>query len=171
MLEYNAALFAANRWNGIEENDMTETQPVRFQRANFVVEDIDKALTLYRDVLGFEVTFRKGHNPESYSIPVFEIPDGAELDFVILSLPGQPRVMALSGIKNVPLAPVPHPRRSAIVLDVADPDKAMADSAALGLKVYEEGRLETHDGRIGREIGIVDFDDNLIVIYRIADAL
>ena len=149
---------------------MTIKQSVRFQRANFVVEDIDRALTFYRDVLDFEVTFRKGHNPESYSIPVFEIADGAELGFAILSLPGQPRVMALSEIKNIPLEPVPHPRRSAIVLDVADPDKVMADSAALGLKVYEEGRLETHDGRIGREIGIVDFDDNLVVIYQIPDA-
>jgi len=148
---------------------MTEKQQTRFQRANFVVEDIDKALTFYEGVLGFEVTFRKGHNPESYSIPVFEIADGAKLDFVILSLPGQPRVMALSGIKNIPLEQVPYPRRSAIVLDIADPDKVMADSRALGLQVYEEGRLETHDGRIGREIGIVDFDDNLIVIYLIPD--
>ncbi len=149
---------------------MTGKPQTRFQRANFVVEDVDKALTFYGDVLGFEVTYRKGHNPDSYSIPVFEIPDGAVLDFVILSLPGQPRVMALSGIKNVPMPPVPYPRRSAIVLDVADPDKVMAESAALGLQVYEEGRLETHDGRVGREIGIVDFDDNLVVIYLIPDA-
>ncbi|WP_100092930.1 VOC family protein [Sphingorhabdus sp. YGSMI21] len=148
---------------------MTEKPAVRFQRANFVVEDVDKALTFYRDVLGFEVTFRKGHNPQSYSIPVFEIPDGAELDFAILSLPGQPRIMALSGIGKIRLEPVPYPRRSAIVLDVADPDKVMAQSAALGLTVYAEGRLETHDGRIGREIGIVDFDDNLVVIYLIPD--
>ncbi|APG61643.1 hypothetical protein LPB140_00965 [Sphingorhabdus lutea] len=131
---------------------------------------MEKALSFYVGVLGFEVTYTKGHNPDSYSIPVFEIPDGAELGFVILSLPGQPRVMALSSIGKIPLAPVPHPRRSAIVLDVADPDKVMADSRALGLHVYEEGRLETHDGRIGREIGIVDFDDNLVVIYLIAEA-
>ena len=149
---------------------MSEKAPVRFQRANFVVADIDKALTFYEGVLGFEVTYRKGHNPESYSIPVFEIPDGAVLDFAILSLPGQPRVMALSGIAAIDMAPVPHPRRSAIVLETQDPDKVMAGSRALGLQVYEEGRLETHDGRIGREIGIVDFDDNLVVIYLIPDA-
>jgi catechol 2,3-dioxygenase-like lactoylglutathione lyase family enzyme len=149
---------------------MGEKQQTRFQRGNFVVSDLDRALTFYEGVLGFEVTYRKGHNPDSYSIPVFEIPDGAELGFAILSLPNQPRVMALSEISNVPMPPVPHPRRGAIVLDVADPDKVMADSRALGLQVYEEGRLETHDGRIGREIGIVDFDDNLIVIYLIPDA-
>ncbi|MFN2098538.1 VOC family protein [Altererythrobacter sp. MF3-039] len=149
---------------------MSEKPPVRFQRANFVVADLDKALTFYEGVLGFEVTYRKGHNPESYSIPVFEIPDGAELGFAILSLPGQPRVMALSEIAAIDLEPVPHPRRGAIVLETQDPDAVMAASRELGLKVYDEGVLETHDGRIGREIGIVDFDDNLVVIYLIPDA-
>jgi len=149
---------------------MTDKQPVRFQRGNFVVADLDKALTFYEGVLGFEVTYRKGHNPDSYSIPVFEIPDGAELGFAILSLPGQPRVMALSEIAGITMQPVPHPRRSAIVLETQDPDKVMAQSRALGLKVYEEGELETHDGRLGREIGIVDFDDNLVVIYIIPEA-
>ena len=148
---------------------MTEKQPTRFQRANYCVEDIDRALTFYEGVLGFEVTYRKGHNPDSYSIPLFEIPDGAELGFAILSLPNQPRVMALSQIKNAPL-PSSYPRRSAIVLDIADCDMVMEKSRALGLHVYKEGRLETHDGRIGREIGIVDFDDNLVVIYNIPEA-
>lgn len=148
---------------------VSEKPPVRFQRANFVVADLDRALTFYEGVLGFEVTYRKGHNPDSYSIPVFEIPEGAELGFAILSLPGQPRVMALSEIAAIDLDPVPHPRRGAIVLETQDPDGVMAKSRALGLKVYEEGRLETHDGRIGREIGIVDFDDNLVVIYLIPE--
>ena len=149
---------------------MTEKPQTRFQRANFVVADIERALTFYEDVLGFEPIFRQGHNPGSYSIPVFAIPDGAQLGFVILSLPGQPRVMALTEIKKITMPSLPYPRRAAIVLDVADPDKVIAASRALGLHVYEEGLLETHDNRSGREIGIVDFDDNLVVIYRIAQA-
>lgn len=148
---------------------MSAKQPVRFQRANFVVEDIARALTFYEGVLGFEVTFTKGHNPDSYSIPVFEIPRDAEIGFAILSLPNQPRVMALTEVKQ-DLAPCPHPRRSAIVLETQDPDEVMAKSRALGLKVYDEAVLTTHDGRTGREIGIVDFDDNLVVIYLIPDA-
>lgn len=148
---------------------MTNKPQTRFQRANFVVEDIAKALTFYRDVLGFEEIYQKEHNPDSYSIPVFEIPAEAEIGFSILSLPDQPRVMALTEIKKTPLKPVPYPRRSAIVLDVADPDAVVAGAQKLGLQVYEEGVLETHDGRMGREIGIVDFDDNLVVIYLIPD--
>ena len=140
---------------------------VRFQRANFVVRDLDRALTLYRDVLGFEVTFTQGHNPESYSFPVFEIPCEAKLRFCVLSTESQPRVMALTEIGGVKLAPVEHPRRSAIVLEVDDPDDVVERAKAAGATVYEEGELVTKDGRRGREIGIVDFDDNLIVIYKI----
>ena len=40
---------------------------------------------------------------------------------------------------------------------------------ALSLEVHEEAVLVTKDGRRGREIGIVDFDDNLVVIYRILE--
>ncbi len=140
---------------------------VRFQRANFVVKSIQQSLRLYRDVLGFEVAFTQGHNPASYSFPVFEIPAQAQLGFCVLSTATQERVMALTEIADVQLAPVPHPRRSAIVLETADPERIMAEARALGLHVYEEGKLVTKDGREGREIGIVDFDDNLIVIYKI----
>lgn len=146
---------------------MSVKHPVRFQRGNFVVKDIEQSLSFYRDVMGFEVAFIHDHNPDSYSFPVFEIPKDALLGFCVLSLPDQPRVMALTQIGNIEMAPTPHPRRSAIVLEAPDPDFVMEGARALGLKVYEEERLETHDGRIGREIGIVDFDDNLVVIYRI----
>lgn len=82
---------------------------VRFQRANYVVRDIERALTFYRDVLGFEETYRLPHNPESYSITVFDIPQGATNGFSVLSAPGQPRVMALTEIRDVSIAPVPPP--------------------------------------------------------------
>jgi len=153
----------------VEGSLAVEKSPVRFQRANFVVADIDRALALYEGVLGFEVTYRKGHNPDSYSIPVFEVPEGAELGFAILSLPGQPRVMALTEVGAIELRAVPCPRRSAIVLEVQDPDTVMDGAGKLGLQVYPEGRLETYDGRIGREVGIVDFDGNLVVIYLIPE--
>jgi catechol 2,3-dioxygenase-like lactoylglutathione lyase family enzyme len=149
------------------------TKPkVRFQRANFVVADIERSLRFYRDVLGFEVTFKLGHNPRSYSFAVFDIPRDAEIGFAVLSAPGQPRVMALTQVRpawQAPMAPVPRPRRAAIVLEVADPDAVMAGARALGLKVYDEEVLKTHDGRTGREIGIADFDDNPVVIYLIKD--
>lgn len=144
-----------------------ECAPVRFQRANFVVANLDRALSFYVDVLGFEVTYRQGHNPDSYSIDLFEIPAGAQLGFAILSLPGQPRVMALTEIAGIDLPPSQHPRRAALVLEAGHPDQVAASAGELGLQVYPAEVLHTHDGRTGREIGIVDFDDNLVLVYRI----
>jgi len=140
---------------------------VRFQRGNHVVADLDRALIFYRDVLGFEVTFTLPDNPRSYSRTVFDIPAPALLRFCVLSTGTQERVMALTEVTGIALAPVPHPRRSAIVLEIEDPDAVVAGALALGLQVYDEEVLVTKDGRTGREIGIVDFDDNLIVIYKI----
>jgi catechol 2,3-dioxygenase-like lactoylglutathione lyase family enzyme len=143
---------------------------VRFQRGNHVVADLDKALAFYEGVLGFDVTYILPPNPDSYSYLVFAIPREAVMRFCVLSTQTQPRVMALTEVKGITLPPVPHPRRSAIVLEIDDPDTVIAGARALGLTVYAEEVLHTNDGRMGREIGIVDFDDNLVVIYKILEA-
>lgn len=150
-------------------NEPTQNASVRLQRANVVVSSIDRALRFYRDVLGFEVAFRHGHNPDSYSLPVFEIPPQATIGFCVLGTSQQPRVLALTEISGVELPPMAAPRRGALVLEVSDPDSVMTGAHALGLHVHKEGKLVTNDGRRGREIGIVDFDGNLVVIYQITN--
>lgn len=144
--------------------------PTRFQRANFVVSDIARALSLYRDVLGFKVATTKGHNPQSYSFSVFEIPADTQIGFCVLSLADQPRVLALTEMKSPLIVPTPRPRRGAIVLEVENLDVIVDGARALGLHTYAEAQLTSSAGRSGREVGIVDFDDNLIVIYKLADA-
>jgi predicted enzyme related to lactoylglutathione lyase len=147
------------------------TKPtVRFQRANFVVRDLGHALAFYRDILGFEVEHMHESPADSYSYPVFEIDRAAKLRFALLSAPGQPRVLALTEVKGMHLKPCPDPKRSALVLDVADIDAVARKALAGGLIVHPEEQLVTHDGRTGREIGIVDHDGNLVVIYTISSA-
>lgn len=148
---------------------MTSNNYLRFQRANFIVRDIDRSLGLYRDVLGFELAFIKDSPDDSYSYPVFEIDTSQKMRFAVLSTKDQVRVMALTEVPGE-LPPVPHPRRAAIVLEVGDVDAVCDGARAAGCNVYDEEELHTHDGRIGREVGIVDFDDNLVVIYNIPAA-
>jgi len=142
---------------------------VRLQRANFLVADIDRALTFYEGVLGFEPVFIKDSEPDSYSYDVFEIERSSTMRFAVLRTDDQPNVMALTEVAGLPPATA-EPRRAAIVLDVADIDQVTTDAAALGLKVYHEDHLVTKDGREGREFGIVDFDGNLVVVYTITKA-
>lgn len=140
---------------------------VRFQRANFVVSDLDRALELYRDILGMQLEFMKDSEDDSYSYPVFEIDRSSKLRFAVLSTPDQPRVMALTEVSNPGVMPQSLPRRAAIVLEMPDLDGVLADCERHGFVAYPEERLETHDGRSGREIGIVDDDGNLVVLYYI----
>jgi len=147
---------------------MTKVQ-VRFQRANILVGDIEKSLTFYRDVLGFDVVFIKDSELDSYSYDVFDISRDAPVRFAVLKTDEQPNVLAMTEVKGLKPA-VQSPRRSCIVLNVDDIDKVTETSKALGLKVYHEDFLVTKDGREGREFGIIDFDGNLVVVYTITKA-
>jgi len=141
---------------------------LRLQRPNLVVAGLDRALRFYRDILGFRVEFQKDSAPDSYSYPVFEIPQAAKLRFCVLSAgDDQPRSLALTEITGIVLEPMPLPRRNALVLNVTDVDGVLHAARAEGLKLYREERLVTNDGRAGREIGIVDHDGHLVVIYTI----
>jgi len=142
---------------------------VRFQRSNILVENIEKSLTFYRDVLGFDVVFIKDSEPDSYSYDVFDIPRDVPIRFAVLKTHEQPNVLAMTEVKG--LKPTAEsPRRSCIVLDVDDIDSVTETAKTLGLKVYHEDFLVTKDGREGREFGIVDFDGNLVVVYTITKA-
>jgi catechol 2,3-dioxygenase-like lactoylglutathione lyase family enzyme len=143
---------------------------IRLQRANFLVSDMERSLAFYCDILGMSVNFRKDSEPDSYSYDVFEIDRAAKMRFAVLDIAEQPRAMALTEVSGVELPPVPKPRRAAIVLDISDIDGVVAKARAAGLQVYEEDHLVTNDGREGREVGIVDYDDNLVVIYHITKA-
>ena len=150
---------------------MTTADPnyVRFQRGNFVVSDLSRALTFYQDVLGFRHDFTKDSPEDSYSYDVFEIDRSKPLRFAVLSTEDQVRVMALTEIQGAELQVCPDPRRSAIVVEVGDVDKVINGATEIGCHVYREEELHTHDGRVGREVGIVDWDGNLTVIYHIPE--
>ena len=138
---------------------------IRFQRANYLVGDIEQALAFYRDVLGFSVAFVKDPRDISYSHEVFGLDPGRPVGFATLSTTSQERVMALTEVSGI--EPQREPRRSALVIEVEDVDGVVGRAEARGFRVFPEERLVTHDGRVGREVGLLDEDGNLTVIYHI----
>lgn len=149
---------------------MSSDLPVRMQRTNLVVADLERAYRVYRDILGFRLDFTLGHRPDSYSFVVFQIPRGATTGFAALSSRDHDRSLALTEIKGVDLPKPNLPSSHALVLEVDDMDGVLEAARAEGLHVFPEETLHTHDGRVGREIGVVDHDGHLIVLYCILKA-
>ena len=149
---------------------MANELPVRVQRTNLVVADLDRAFRVYRDILGFRVDFILGDRPQAYSCTVFQIPREAKTRFAALNSKGQDRSLALTEVKGIDLPEPGLPSSHALVLDVDDFDGVLKGGENEGLKVFPEETLHTHDGRVGREIGMLDHDGHLIVLYCIKKA-
>ena len=141
--------------------------PVRFKRAALIVADLDRSLALYRDALGFTLQSIKNSAADSYSYEIFGIPRDAVLRMAALDGPeGQERTLALIEVR--PAQPSPARPTAATVIELADIDGALARVAQLpGVTVLPERELVTHDGRTGREIGLIDPDGHATVLYRV----
>ena len=112
---------------------------IRFQRANYIVANMERALEFYVGVLGLTLDFEKDSEKTSYSYPVFAIPNEANIRFAVLSAPNQPRVMALTEITNLKTAPVPHPRRAAIVLEMPEVESVAKCAKDAANRLHTEG--------------------------------
>ena len=143
---------------------------MRFQRANYLVSNKERALLLYRDILGMNLDFMKNSEEDSYSYEVFDIDDSIAMEFALLSYENQPRVLALTILGDGNLEQNPLPRRGAIVIEVDNVDETVAKCKENGFHCYRDDHLSTHDGREGKEVGILDDDGNLVVIYKIEKA-
>ena len=143
---------------------------MRFQRANYLVSNKERALLLYGDILGMNLDFMKVSEEDSYSYDVFDIDDSIPIEFALLSYEDQPRVMALTILGDGNLEQNPTPRRAAICIEVNDVDDIVSKCKANDFNCYRDDHLITHDGREGKEVGILDDDGNLVVIYKIEKA-
>ena len=114
--------------------------------------------------------FMKVSEDDSYSYDVFDIDQSIPIEFALLSYENQPRVMALTILGDGNLEKNPLPRRSAICIEVDNVDETLRKCEENDFHCYREDHLITHDGREGKEVGILDDDGNLVVIYKIEKA-
>jgi len=137
-----------------------------FKRTNLLISDLDKSLTIYRDILGFTIHKISDSSKDSYSYPVFNIPKEAKLKFCTLDSPDQIRTIALTQISGVKLPkPSSSPHLSASVLRVKDLPKTIEKIKALGLTITKPKIAQGSDGMTFMEQAFVDYDGHLIVLY------
>jgi len=145
---------------------VSSLEGTHFKRTNLVVADLEKSLTIYRDILGFTVHKMSESSEDSYSYPVFNIPKEAKLKFCTLDSPDQIRTIALTQVSGIELPKLPSiPRMSASVIRVKDLPATMKKIEALGLEITEPKIAVGSDGNTFLEQAFVDFDGHLIVLY------
>jgi catechol 2,3-dioxygenase-like lactoylglutathione lyase family enzyme len=138
---------------------------VQIKRPNLVVSDMDRALRVYRDILGFKVFSIDASGPESYSYPVFKFPKGATLRMATLNSESGVRILALTELKGAPLPPKPVPHRDAIVIEVRGIEQIIERVRAEGLAVVPAKPSKTPEGRTFIEQAFEDHDGHLVVLY------
>jgi catechol 2,3-dioxygenase-like lactoylglutathione lyase family enzyme len=116
----------------------------------FIVADVPAALSFYRDMLGFEVTFR-GPSPEDEFFGIVRR-DGAMIMFKALGV--------ISDGKEVIVEPLPNDSREPAhswdaYLEVPDPDALAAEFASRGVH-FSVPITDNDDGLRGFEIKDLD---------------
>lgn len=139
------------------------------QRPTIIVSDLDRALTLWRDVLGFSVDgIGPLSGPESMTaMRVWNAPSEATFRFATLSIPGrQQRTIGLGEMKGADIEVPESPRIAAILLQVEDLHEKVDQIVAMGLsKHYESSYGPNAEGLMIGEVGFLDHDGHLIVMF------
>lgn len=149
-----------------------ETTPaydgVYFKRQLYVVTDMDRALTLWRDVMGMQPGEITTSGPNSYSREVFNIPARATMRFTTLSAgPTQVRTLALLEVTGVRLPRKTGIRTTGAVINANGRlDAIIAAVRAKGLTVFGPRVLSSATQGQGTEQGFLDWDGNVIVLYQ-----
>lgn len=138
---------------------------VQIKRPNLVVSEMDRALRVYRDILGFKVFAVSESGQDSYSYPVFQFPRDAKLRMATLSTETGVRILALTELQGAPLPPKPVPHRDAIVIEVKGIEAIIARVKAEGLHVVPPRASKTPEGQMFIEQAFEDHDGHLVVLY------
>lgn len=138
-----------------------------YKRQLYVVTDMERALTLWRDVLGLQPGAITTSGPNSYSREVFNIPAEAQMRFCTLSAgPMQVRTLALLEVKGVTLPPKTGIRTTGAVINANGRlAEIIAKAQAMGLTVFGPRVLASVGQGDGTEQGFLDWDGNVIVLY------
>jgi catechol 2,3-dioxygenase-like lactoylglutathione lyase family enzyme len=138
-----------------------------FQRAALVVNDLEKALSVYRDLLGFTLDFVGDRASDSYAYEIFSIPEDVPIRFAALSSESQQRTLALIEAP-VHASNLGDARRVATVIQVQSARATITAAAELGLGTCEpRTELDPAKGPPRTEAGFFDHDGHTVVIYNL----
>ncbi len=135
-------------------------------RQSLLVSDLERSLTLYRDILGLALGRVSQTGPESYSYVFFDLEPGAMRRFAYLDGEGRREILGLGEVPALARTDYTPPRRVAWVQTVTDVESVIEQVQALGLELIPPREFMSREaGRPGLEAGVIDFDGHLILFY------
>lgn len=138
---------------------------LHLKRPCLAVADLDRALTIYCDLLGFRLDYRSAADPDSYLYSVFKFTPHAKLAFAALSTDYEPRTLALTEVKGIELpAPTP-PYRQGTVMRVPEVASIIAKVRQLGLETVRVNTFTAPPNLVFTEQAFHDYDGHLIILY------
>jgi hypothetical protein len=138
------------------------------KRQLYVVTDMERALTLWRDVMGLQPGEITTSGPSSYSREIFNVPARAAMRFCTLTAgPNQIRTLALLEVRGVRLPRKTGIRTTGAVINANGRlDAIIASARRMGLTVFDPRPLNSTDQGAGIEQGFLDWDGKVIVLYQ-----
>jgi len=132
------------------------------RRPTLVVSNMDRALTIYRDILGFQLGSLSVDPPDSYIYTVCNIPQGTEVKHATLDTDKEKRTLSLVEVQAMKPINKDDLRTSMILVNA----NGRLDEIIKRLSSENYKLLPMHTlGKTGREIGFIDSDGHLIVLY------
>lgn len=132
------------------------------KRPTLVVHDMEKALSLYRDILGFQLGSLKQDPPDSYVFTAFNIPEGTIVRHATMDTDVEKRALSLVEVKEMKVPDDTGLRTSTILVN----SNGRLDEILARLKAENYKILPSHPlGKTGTEVGFIDNDGHLIVVY------
>ncbi|MEE4173526.1 MAG: VOC family protein [Xanthomonadales bacterium] len=143
---------------------------LQLQRATLTVEDMDRSLAFYTDLLGFTVSGDARYDTPALRT-MFHIPEGVTPRLVLLDAsPAQPRALALVHAEGLSVDAESNARHApALVINTTRLDEIMARATTAGVTVIlPPTPLNDFSGKpFGREAMILDPDGVRIVFFEL----
>lgn len=137
------------------------------KRPNLVVADMDRSMALYAELLGFDAGPVRESSADSFSYPVFKIPQAAKIRFVTMNDSQDTRAFALTEVTGVELPKLPdRPLMAAFVIGVDDLPGKIETVQELGLWTSPSKTVDGSEFTF-IEQAFVDYDGHLIVLYEV----
>ena len=138
-----------------------------FARVNLIVTDMDRALRLYRDILGFRMDVLTDSPPTSFSYPLFQVDKDVKLKRAFLSAGNdQLWTIALTEIEGVDSYTPPTPHRAAMVIEAPGPVEDLKQKLeAEGIVVDTAWDITAPSGEERTDLSFTDHDGHRFVVF------